>query len=78
MLIHLTDGALVGGYWGPGSYASSYPEHGDLYLSAVHSIDERGRFGARIPETGGLLIRRDAYRYIELFTAQEADHGGEE
>jgi hypothetical protein len=78
MLIHLNDGTLVGGYWGPDSYASSYPEHGDLYLSTVHTIDERGRFGAPIPATGGLLIRRDGYRYIEVFTAQGDDHGGQE
>ena len=73
MLIHLADGNLVGGYWGPGSYASSYPEHGDLYLSSVYKVDETGRFGDPIPDTNGLLVRRDGYRYIELFSVPQGE-----
>ena len=30
VLIHLKNGSLVGGVFGPGSYASAFPEHGDL------------------------------------------------
>lgn len=67
LLIHLADGSLVGGYWGEGSYASSYPDQGDLYVSAAYKVDEHGRFGAPIDHTDGLLIRKDQYRYIELF-----------
>ena len=79
MLIHLKNGNLVAGYWGPGSYASAYPEQGDLYLSAVYSVDERGKLGNPIPSTKGLLIGRDEYTYIELFepTATEAGAANE-
>ncbi len=67
MLIHLNNGHLLAGYWGPGSYASGYPEQGDLYLSAVYSVDTKGQIGKPIPSTQGLLITKDQYTYIELF-----------
>jgi hypothetical protein len=67
MLIHLTDGSVVGGYWGEQSYASSYPEQGDLYLSAVYKVDDSGQFEAPLEDTDGLLIRKDQYSYLELF-----------
>jgi len=67
MLIHLKNGHLIAGYWGPGSYASAYPEHGDLYLSAVYRVDPTGRIGAPLSSTNGLLIGKAEYTYIELF-----------
>jgi hypothetical protein len=67
MLIHLKNGHLIGGYWGPGSYASAFPEQGDLYLSEVYGVDRSGRFLESQPFTDGLLIRKDEYTYIELF-----------
>jgi len=76
MLIHLKNGHLIAGYWGPGSYASGYPEQGDLYLSAVYSVDSRGKLGAPIPSTKGLLIGRDQYTYIELFEPVSTAAGG--
>jgi hypothetical protein len=67
VLIHLKDGGLVGGYYGEGSYATAFPDEGDLYICAVYSIDERGRFGPAIPNTNGLLIRKEEYSYLEFF-----------
>jgi len=62
----LKNGNLVAGYWGPGSYASAFPEQDDLYVSAVYKVDANGRIGDPIPSTNGLLIARDEYTYIEL------------
>lgn len=67
VLIHLTNGKLVGGYYGKGSYATSYPHDGDLYISAVYEIDSTGHFKKPMPDTRGLLIRKKEYSYIELF-----------
>lgn len=67
LLIHLNDGNMVGGFFGEGSYATSYPDEGDLYLKAVYSIKDNGEFGEPIQDTSGLLIRKDQYSYIELF-----------
>ena len=67
MILHLVDGSMLGGYFGPGSCASAYPDQGDLYLSALYQIDENGNFGAPMEDTDGLLIRKDQYTCIELF-----------
>jgi len=67
ILVHLKDERLIGGYFGPGSYASSFPRDGDLYISAVYTVDEEGRFGDPVDNTKGILIRKDDYAYIEFF-----------
>lgn len=67
VLIHLKNGRKIGGYYGKGSFASSYPLDGDLYLRAVYSLDDNDRFTGAIEHTRGLLIRKDEYSYIELF-----------
>jgi Family of unknown function (DUF6338) len=67
VLIHLKNGKLVGGYYGKGSYATSYPHDGDLYIFAVYEIDDVGHFKKPVSDTRGLLIRKKEYSYIELF-----------
>jgi hypothetical protein len=67
LLITLTNGSRVGGFWGPDSYAGSFPNDGDIYLEAVYDLDENGRFGEAKKDTLGLLIRRDQYTCVELF-----------
>lgn len=73
VIIHLTNGNIVGGYYGPRSYATSYPNDGDIYLEAVYELDDDGTFVEPIPDTNGLLISKDAYHYVELFTSPERD-----
>lgn len=67
ILVHLNGGAILGGYWGSKSYAGSYPNDGDIFLEAVYSVDEKGRFGTPMPNTKGVLLRKDQYSFIELF-----------
>lgn len=67
MLIHLNDGELLGGLYGLGSFASSYPEEEDLYLQEVWEIDEDGSFIKKMTDTKGLLINHSAIKYIEFF-----------
>jgi hypothetical protein len=73
LLIHLTNGTLLGGYWGANSYAGSFPNDGDIYLEAVYSIDETGKFGQPIANTRGVLLRKEQYSYVELFAVPEAE-----
>lgn len=68
VLVHLSSGALLGGYWGRKSYAGSFPNDGDIYLEAVYAVDERGHFSDPIPNTMGVLLRKDQYSYVELFS----------
>jgi hypothetical protein len=72
VLVHLNSGKLLGGYWGGNSYAGSFPNDGDIYLEAVYSIDELGRFGGPMPNTRGVLLRKEQYSYIELFAVPDA------
>lgn len=67
LLIHLASGELIGGYWGDESHAGSFPNDGDIYLQAVYSVDDAGHFGDVVPNTRGLLLRKEQYSYLELF-----------
>lgn len=67
-LVHLNNEKLLGGYCGGNSYAGSYPNDGDIYLEAVYSVDESGRFDHVIPNSRGVLLRKEQYSYIELFS----------
>jgi len=67
MLIHLNNGRIIGGLYGPNSFASSYPEEEDVYLQEIWKIDEEGRFMEKIPDSKGLLVNHNAIEYIEFF-----------
>jgi hypothetical protein len=73
VLVHLANDKLLGGYWGGNSYAGSFPNDGDIYLEAVYSIDDAGRFGEPIPNTRGVLLRKEQYSYVELFSVPESE-----
>lgn len=66
-LVHLAGGDVVGAYWGGESYAGSFPNDGDIYFEGVYAVDSAGRFGDPVPNTRGVLLRKDQYSYIELF-----------
>ena len=71
VLIHLKNGQMIGGYYGPNSYATSFPNHGDIYLEAVYRVDETGTFLEPIESTEGLLISRNGYSHLELLGVPE-------
>lgn len=78
MIIHLKNGKSIAGYYGPTSYSTSFPRDGDLYLSAVYKLDQNGKFeGPSVPNTRGLLIRKNEYSYIELFDVPQQKKGGQ-
>ncbi|MFW6201009.1 MAG: DUF6338 family protein [Gemmatimonadota bacterium] len=72
VLVHLEDGELLGGYYGGNSYAGSFPHDGDIYLEAVYEVNEKGEFGDPIPDTKGVLLRKEHYSYLELYEVQGA------
>ncbi|OII06955.1 DUF6338 family protein [Curtobacterium sp. MCBA15_008] len=55
--VRLADGRFVGGFFGPGSYVSTYPEPRDLYLSHQYQMNDDGSFAGPIPGTAGLWLR---------------------
>lgn len=50
------EGRWIGGYYGPHSYASSYPEPQQLYLERVFDMADDGAFGEELPGTSGVLV----------------------
>ena len=73
MLVHLNNGRVIGGLYGPGSFASSYPEKEDLYLQEVWKVDAKGKFIEKISGSKGLLVNYDVIEYIELFNTNEGE-----
>jgi hypothetical protein len=63
----LRDGERVGGFYGDGSFASSYPEPQDLYLEEAWRLTRDGAFLARLEGSRGLLLKRDDVEVLELF-----------
>lgn len=72
VLITLKDGVKIGGLFAPGSYAASFPNHGDIYIRYVYKVDVDGHFLAPVEGTLGLWIRQGEYSYIEFFEVPTA------
>lgn len=77
VIVHLKDGRRIGGLYGPDSYASLYPSSGHLYLQELWTLDESGRFSARVPDSRGLILRPDDYHFVELFEPK-GDHNAQD
>jgi hypothetical protein len=66
IIVHLKDGARVGGYYGPNSFAGLYPISGHLYLEQLWYMDESGKFTSPVLDSRGLILRPSDYKYVEL------------
>lgn len=66
ILVTLTDGSQVAGYFGGESMASSDPEERDVFIELVYQIPSGG--GAWIPckDSKGILISKDRISHIEF------------
>ena len=72
LIVHLTDGNIIGGFFGTGSFAAGFPHQGNLYIEAVYQLDEEGHFLGPVPNTRGILLRSEDYAYIEMFDIPSA------
>lgn len=75
----LTDtGRWIGGYWGAGSWVSSYPEPHAIYISTAHNMMYDGKFGDAVPDSSGMYVRCEDIRLIEFIspTAATVGHDG--
>jgi hypothetical protein len=66
VVVHMNDGALLAGLWGPASYAGTFPNDGDIYLEEVYGT-EGSEIGAPLPNTRGVLLRKSEYTHVEFF-----------
>ncbi len=76
VLATLTDGSKIGGLWGEGSFASSFPAEEDLYLEATYRLGDDNNFGEVIPLSAGVLLKRTDIRSLELFTLEQEEADG--
>jgi hypothetical protein len=77
VIVHLKDGARVGGYYGSNSFAGLHPISGHLYLEQLWYTDDQGRFTSAVQDSRGLILRPQDYKYIELMAVpnEVADAG---
>jgi len=61
-----TDGRWIGGWLGPDSWVSGYPEPREVFIEQAHAMDVDGTFGAAIPDSAGLYVRCDDIRLVEF------------
>lgn len=66
VIVHLSDGRQIGGYYGSSSYASAHPHSGDFYLQELWSLHQ-GKFAEPIANSKGALFRRNDYVWLEFF-----------
>ena len=79
VLVHLKKGKKIGGYYGPNSYATSYPRDGDIFLESVIKVDDDGKFLYIIDDTKGMFVRKDDYQLVEFFRcSQDTQSKGDE
>lgn len=67
ILVHLKDGALLGGQVGSESYAGLYPDSGYIYIEKTWKVSEDGKFEEPIADSLGAILRPEDYDFVELF-----------
>jgi hypothetical protein len=64
----LTDDGWIGGWYGPNSFAASYPEPLEIHLERAWVLDEDGAFVEAQANSGGLYVRCDDARAVEFLS----------
>jgi len=64
--VELQDGTNIIGLFGEESFASSYPNSGQLYLERVLRYTEDGEIDGDLDRSLGLILRPEDYKYLEL------------
>lgn len=67
VLVQLKNGKKIGGYYGPNSFATSFPRQGDIYLESVAQVNDDGKFQGWVKNSAGVMIRKEDYDIIEFF-----------
>jgi len=75
--IRLKSGRFVGGYYGLGSAASTYPGERQVFVSEMYSFSDSGEFGTRIARTG-VLIQGDEIETLEIVGLPPAEQNNEQ
>jgi Family of unknown function (DUF6338) len=71
--VELADGRIVGGRFGRGSFASSWPDPGHLFMEEVWRVDEEGYFTDPVPGSAGILLRPADYKMVRVYKGFPVD-----
>lgn len=78
-VLTLKSGRRLGGYYGPNSFASSFPNPEQIYLEQVWKVDDSGEFIEQIEKSAGAIIPFADCEFIEFFHTEDAQNvGGEQ
>lgn len=66
VIVHLSDGSSIGGYFGQKSIASTGSQAGHLYLEQIWQLGLTGEFIKAVPESKGAIFRPGDYLWIEM------------
>jgi hypothetical protein len=77
--VHLRDGTLIGGHFGPASFADDAGEK-DIYLERVYNLNAVGDFEDEVVNTAGVWISHDVISHVMFYnvSANEEDQHGED
>jgi hypothetical protein len=71
-----SDGRWVAGYYGPSSYATSYPEPHQLFLEKAFQVSDDGTIGEEIEGSQGVLVDCSGIQLLQVVAAiQESEEG---
>jgi hypothetical protein len=73
--VTLTDGRVVGGYYGPGSFASYGEQARDLFISTQWELDEDAWFSKEAEASIGLWIAKESVVSLEVYAVNRDDAG---
>jgi hypothetical protein len=72
VVVHLKDGARIGGRFDTNSFASSDPAKEQLYLEELWKLDDDGAFIRPVDRSGGIIISEDNILAVELLKNEES------
>ena len=68
VIVHLKSGSKIGGVYSGNSHTSAYPSSEQIFLEEVWTIDPAtNKFISKKPRTGGLIINKDDFSYLEFY-----------
>lgn len=71
VIVHLTDGSKVAGWFGDNSFASSFPAEEDIYLEQTCTLTPEGELGEWKEGSRGIILRMENVRTLEVFEPEE-------
>jgi hypothetical protein len=73
IMVTLTSGERVAGFFGSNSFASSDTGERDLYIEEEYTLTDQGTWEAR-PEKVGILISAKEIRYVEFWNPRSTEN----